>query len=131
MLHYITSALLRFHYQGSGFQRVRLKRNLQLKGLHSHVQRQFPRNLESTNLSRENILGRLGVLRFPLGTRHIAATAARKLFQTIVSTLVPEKLRHYTVLYYTILYYTILYYTILYCILCYSIIHYTILYTMN
>ena len=40
-------------YSDSGFQRVRLKQNLNLKGWNSHVHRAFPGKLESNNLSIE------------------------------------------------------------------------------
>ena len=37
------------------FQRVRLKQNLKFKGWNSQVHREFPGNLESRNLSRDNL----------------------------------------------------------------------------
>ena len=51
--------------QNSEFQRVWLRQNLNLKGWDSHVHRESPGNLESTNLSWESLLlWRLGVVSY-------------------------------------------------------------------
>ena len=46
--------------QDSGFQRVSLRQNLNLEGWNSHVHREFPGNLELTNLSRDNLGREIG-----------------------------------------------------------------------
>ena len=50
-------------YYFHGFQRVRLKHNLntvRIKGLNSHVHREFPGNVESTNRGRDNLSREIG-----------------------------------------------------------------------
>ena len=47
-------------YKHSGFQRVWLKHNLNIKGWNSHVHRGFPGKFESSNLSRDNVSGEIG-----------------------------------------------------------------------
>ena len=42
-------------YSDAGFQRVRLKQNLNVKGWNSRVRREFPPRFESSNLSRDNL----------------------------------------------------------------------------
>ena len=42
-------------YGDSGFQRVWLKQNLNIKGWNSQVRREFPGGFASTNLSRDNL----------------------------------------------------------------------------
>ena len=51
-------------YQDSGVRRVRLKHNLKSKGWNSRAHREFARNVESANLSRDILsrkIGRTGV----------------------------------------------------------------------
>ena len=43
-------------YGDSGFQRVWLKQNLKFRAWNSHVHREFVGNVESTNLSRDNLI---------------------------------------------------------------------------
>ena len=44
-------------YEDSGSQRVGLKQNLNVEGWNSHVHREFPGIVESTNLSRDSLRG--------------------------------------------------------------------------
>ena len=44
----------------SGFQQVWLKQNLNFEGSNSHVHREFPGNLESTNLRRDDMIREIG-----------------------------------------------------------------------
>ena len=59
-------------YSDSGFQRVWLKHNLRLKAWNSHVHREFPGMLESSNLGRANRsreIGRRGGSNHRRGTK--------------------------------------------------------------
>ena len=47
-------------YQASEFQRVRPKHDPNFKGWNVHVHREFPRKLESTHLSRDNLSREIG-----------------------------------------------------------------------
>ena len=44
----------------SGFQRVLLEHNLNLKGWNSHVRREFPGKFESSNVNRDNVSREIG-----------------------------------------------------------------------
>ena len=59
-------------HSDSGFRRVRLKQNLKFEGWNSHVHKELPGDVESTNLRRDNLSGEIGP------TSPVAAAASRE-----------------------------------------------------